>query len=50
MRPFYDGNGRKCKTLFANDSKISVAIRQKFKKPNNVKWIVIVLNAWCLRK
>ena len=30
--PFYDGNGRTCKILFANDDIINLLIRQKLKK------------------
>ena len=43
IHPFYDGNGRTCKILFANDDKINLLMKQKLK-------ILFVLIAQRLRK
>ena len=32
IHPFYYGNGRTCKILFANDDKINLLMRQKLRK------------------
>ena len=37
IHPFYDGNGRTYKILFANNDKINFLLRQKIKKTNNIK-------------